>query len=712
MPASRSTPPVVAIIVPPGGNVAYPSLAPASLKGYLERSGVPVALHDLNILGFHDVGSPTSVNGLLARLASKADALRREFADHPDVLHQIDFFGALSPTARAALYDIPARLRSRDVFADERAYTVALQHLALLGDLIELVYFPLRFLPGSILGGMFVRVRDLSALLTTETPYDEVVERALSALDWNSCDIVGLSAFSFDQLVFAVRMARRIRALAPHVATILGGNCLSESEVPPALRAFLLHHFEAVVTGDGELPLLRFVEHVRNGRSLTEVPNAVFLSDGTVQQSALRYKYRFEADSAPDFDGLPMDRYLLPVPVLPFRFSNGCDWGRCTFCSESADRGPISSRRAYAELPAVTVADHLARLRERWGAEIFVNCSSLVTAQGCIDIATAVRSAGLPVQWFAMVRAELAFTAAAIRTCASGGASALNFGIESFHPRVNRAMKKGINLQEVPGILGGFRAAGVTVTTYTMANYPGETLEEFEYHLARLEANIDNTDIVFKSNFMMVTEAPVFAEAAQLRGRRDLERAERLRDDVFPVYLLPDETTGGQEYRWPDDHLEEKLDGYHRMLLRLVARRPMYFDRRLEIASHCRFWEPEYNMIAKQLGSRRMLPGLSLDDLLAGDVALAEDVTVEELGEDCFAITSPERTMCLYYDGIVGTLLCELAAGRTFAEALGCVIEFRKPSADEVLNLYNEVHMRLRELGLLHASVPAAALMP
>ena len=77
-----------------------------------------------------------------------------------------------------------------------------------------------------------------------------------------------------------------------------------------------------------------------------------------------------------------------------------------------------------------------------------------------------------------------------------------------------------------------------------------------------------------------------------------------------------------------------------------------------------------------------------------------------------FAVSAPDRGICLYYDAVAGTLLQELALGRSFAQAMQHVLDFRRPTAEEVLTLYNEVHVRLRELEMLcvSASVPVGAL--
>ena len=36
---------------------------------------------------------------------------------------------------------------------------------------------------------------------------------------------------------------------------------------------------------------------------------------------------------SPDFDGLPLERYLAPELVLPLATSHGCYHGKCAFCN-------------------------------------------------------------------------------------------------------------------------------------------------------------------------------------------------------------------------------------------------------------------------------------------------------------------------------------------------------------------------------------------
>ncbi len=694
-----------AVVVPPGGQFAYPSLAPASLKGYLAAYGVHTDILDLNIQCFNDVLSRRNVARLFFQLDQRATEIQKEFEGQHDVPHFVRYMLGLSEQETESFYDIRQKLQETERFCHPTAYYIALQRFSQLALLIDLVYAPVRFLPGSIFNGVFGSVQEIDEILALETPYDWSFSQKIDIVDWQSYCVIGFSAFSFDQVIFAARSVNRIRERNPEAKFVLGGNCLGESYIPDKLKRILIEKFDVVVAGDGELPFLRCVEFALGRIDQSEIPNAYFYEQGALRENAEGYKYQFEHDTRPDFSGTPMDLYPLPGQVLPFRFSNGCEWGKCTFCSESADRGELSSWLAYKEVPEDRVASHISELKEKWGASVFINCSSLVTARGCKIISQAFENKQLNVQWFAMVRAEKAFDEQTLRRCAAGGASAFNFGIESFHPVINRRMKKGVNLRRVPALLKTALEMKITVTLYSLVNFPGETVDQYQYHLEQLEKNFNNIDILFQSVFMLVMEAPIYQNAADYDIRFDQERVDRLLNQTSPVYLLPDDHSGSPAYRQKDDSLDEKLDMYYHFLLRIILKRPLYFDRCFEIASKLPYWEPEYNMLSKQLPDYEVPPAYSLTDLINGQVTLSREVQLEQLENGVWSVALPSQSLVMYYTAFTGQLLWNIHQGASFQGAFQYVVDEMDPSALDVLELYENIHRKLRFLGALEIKV-------
>ncbi len=691
-----------AVVVPPGGQFAYPFLAPASLKGYLAVHGIHTDYLDLNILGFNDVLSRENVEQLFSRLSERAPDIREKHVDHPDVLHFIDTMLRMPAQQTRFFFDIRQQLQDSNRFIHPTAYYVALQHFSQLALLINLVYAPVRFLAGSVYNGVFGCVQEVEDILALETPYDSSFSERIKQIDWPSYCVIGFSAFSFDQLMYAVRSVQQIRDFSPEATLVLGGNCLGESTIPAPLKRILVDKFDVIIAGDGELPFLRCVEYAQGRINRSEIPNAYYKDRGELRENKQVYKYKFEHDTRPDFSGAPMDQYPLPGRVLPFRFSNGCEWGKCTFCSESADRGALSSWLAYKEVPEDRVANHIRELNKKWDASVFINCSSLVTARGGAVMSRAFQEAKLDVQWFAMVRAEKAFDEKTLELCAAGGGSAFNFGIESFEPEINRRMKKGVNLKRVPALLKTAREEGITVTVYSLVNYPGETIQQYQYHLEQLEQNFANIDILFQSVFMLVMDAPIYQDAEKHGVSFEQHRVDQLLNQVSPIYLLPDDRSGDAAYRQEGDSLDEKLELYYEFLLRMILRQPLYFDRRFEISSRTPYWEPEYNMLSRELEGYQEPPAYSLADMIEGQVSLSSEVQLTKLNSGVWSVVLPEQSLIFYFTALTGQLLWNLRQGASFQDAFERMLEEMDPSALEVLEVYENLHRQLRFAGALN----------
>lgn len=696
----------VEFVVAPGAAFSFPPLAPASIKGHLEAEGAVVAIHDVNIAAFTNVCSDAMVDHYFEVIRKRERELRDLAASAPDKQHFLDHVLALNATQIDQLRGLPGRLRDLPTFLHDTAYSALLHDLAIFEQIVELAYYPIQFLPGSLIGGMFARCRTLAELLTATTPYDATVDRALAARDWAEADIIAFTAFSFDQLVFSMRMADRLRPLAPHALFVLGGNILVESTIPESFQQSALERFDVMIVGDGEQPMSQLREHVHLDRPLSAVANAVWLDGSAIRQSTTNYKFRYDTAGQPDFDGYHLDEYPMPGLVLPFRFSNGCDWGRCTFCAESADRGEMSSRLVYTETPAEAACEHMTELRDRWGAEALLNCSSQITAAGCAEIGEAIEAAGLDLRWAAMVRSENGWSDERIQQAAAGGSRALNFGIESFVPRINRLMKKGVNLRSTVHQLSEFRRNNVAVTLYTLMNYPTETLDEYREHLRVVEENIDAFDHVFKNIFMLVADAPAVAELAKLGVEVPEQRIEDLSNGEFPYYMIPNDRSSthyssGYAFRWEGDQLEEKDDEHHRMLLRLIEQRPMYFDRHLEIASHRKWWQPEYVMIDDRHANTAQLPGLTYHELLDASISLSPGAVLQRLDRGLGVITLGRRPAAFYLSSMEADFLELVFAKQPGTAAMQAVVDRYQPTAQQLVQLYHTVHGRLRSVELI-----------
>src|SRR5262249_5985915 len=106
---------------------------------------------------------------------------------------------------------------------------------------------------------------------------------------------------------------------------------------------------------------------------------------------------------APDFDGLPLDRYLSPRLTLPYDPTRGCYCGKCTFCHYGlAEVGTAS----YRERAVETVVAHLGDLSARHGTRYFYLSQDSVAPKTIVKLADALADAGLDLRWATDLKPE------------------------------------------------------------------------------------------------------------------------------------------------------------------------------------------------------------------------------------------------------------------------------------------------------------------
>ncbi len=171
-----------------------------------------------------------------------------------------------------------------------------------------------------------------------------------------------------------------------------------------------------------------------------------------------------------DFAGLP---YFAPARIIPYNFSTGCPWKRCTFCPERAEDG------RYRGLPPAGALAELASLIR--GPE---TCARGGEAAGLLHFtdnelspaylrALAFAPPGLPWYGFARFTRELA-EADFCRRLAASGCVMLQLGLESGDQGVLDAVGKGTELPEIEAALRNLREAGIGAFVYVLFGTPEE----------------------------------------------------------------------------------------------------------------------------------------------------------------------------------------------------------------------------------------------
>ncbi len=490
----------VVLVFPPQGHFTQPYLSLPSLKAYLNQNGIEdVSQLDVNIEAYDHFLSAERLarslervraNDRLAELEAQ-DALRFSGMERYQTLSEIALVGEYVVDS---IEEAKRVLRSRDEFYDYKRYLWA-------GRTVEqgLRLFSAEFWPTRLTAHGFVtrhRVERSQEILAAvddeaENPFlDYFREHTLPRIQELDPDLIGISLTFPSQAIPTLTLAKLIKRWKPEVHVTLGGGLLAYVGHKLAERREVWDLVDSFVLLEGERPLLQLCEVVAGERRIEDVTNIVWCgSDGRTRVNPQETPLDIKTLPTPDFDGLPLERYLSPELVLPLAATRGCYWGKCVFCTLYTVIGPGYRGRTIDQ----TVED-IRVLQQRHGTSSFYIAIEDLPPNMAKAFPRAILDAGLEINWWCDARLEHeVFDQEVCDELAASGCKRIAFGYESASTRVLERMCKGIDPDASLELIRRVRKAGISVTLYVMIGFPTETREEA---LRTLRTVMENRDVI------------------------------------------------------------------------------------------------------------------------------------------------------------------------------------------------------------------------
>ena len=417
----------IVLIHPPAALPCQPAPAPALLAGRLRAAGARVRVVDANVEALH---------GLIMgpRLEDAVEtSQRRALGQRERSLEQL--------TSRAA-YENRDRHHNA-VSALRQVLRLAAgpdsDHIPDLAQYTHLVRSPMR--SGDLLA---------AAADPDDSPYAAYTAALARELADAPPRVVGLSVGYLHQALPAMAMAGALRRVLPaSTRVVMGGALLGcwQGRLDPG---GLAPSVDRVFFGDGAAPLL-------------EEAGLPLPAPGVL------------AAAEPDFSDSPWDLYLAPGRILPMATSEGCFWGRCSYCPEAVARTPFELHHGDA------LARVLERLWSETGASL-IHLSDSAVPPTCLEQLSRQR---WPLSWYGFTRFHPALAQPEVaRGLRASGCRVLQLGLESGSPAVLRRLNKGITPDLASRVLRALGEAGVPVYLYIMFGVPGETEADAEQTMA------------------------------------------------------------------------------------------------------------------------------------------------------------------------------------------------------------------------------------
>jgi len=459
----------VALLYPPTCDPTAPYLAVPTLSGWLRAHGHEVLPIDANLEGWEHLLSKPELTRLASRLEERRQSLEQKPAlDHSDQLAYAALLNAAADArqAPAEIADALAVFRDPDRFYQRADYAAAVRVVESAQRLISAAYTPL--------GLDFVAYRTPFSLMNaSEIARDAAPDRdpfhaaflgIAERIAASGCQLVGLSVAFPGQIQPAFSLAYTLRQRLPELYITVGGPALTQMllRLKPEALEHALGPFDSAVAYEGEFALLELIAALERG----ERPRGLIKGRTVEDMSQL---------PGPDFEGLPLDRYLAPELVLPYDPTRGCYWGVCTFCHYGlAEVGTARHR----ERPVEQVLDQLTALQGKHGTRIFYFSQDAFAPRVAGQIARGIAERGLELRWATDMRPERSLSPERCAELVRGGALSAALGVESASPRVLSLIDKGIRVEDMQRVIENLSQAGMAVEAMCFSDFPTESYRE------------------------------------------------------------------------------------------------------------------------------------------------------------------------------------------------------------------------------------------
>ncbi|PIR01784.1 MAG: radical SAM protein [Nitrospinae bacterium CG11_big_fil_rev_8_21_14_0_20_45_15] len=484
------------LIFPSQWYPTQPYLSTPYLTAYLRSKGWEVEQRDFNIESYDHFLSAPVINGLAGKIERKLETMRakKTFSIKDKTMMDVLATGLkFSSVIAGQVEDAKKVLRTPERFFDFNAYRQADLIIKSALKLVSDVYAPTVFNLSTFESGTRAEestFRAAESARDAETnPFIDLYDQVLlKTEDWSSYQVVGISIVGISQIIPGLTLARMLKERYPALHITLGGPIFSvNSNQLLGKPEFFKEFCHSVVTFEGEEPLNRLLCALKAGDSLATVPNLIYVEKDEVRINPERVEMRFEEIPPPTFDGLPMDKYLSPYPIIPILQSRGCYWGKCTFCTHSYVYG-----HRYGKQKTMQMVSEIAAHSKRYKTKYFTFSDEAVSPHSLNDVSDALIEQGVEIKSLALLKFEKVMDDTLFRKIKKAGFIFLMYGLESANDRVLALIDKGTTKEAEHDVLMRSHNAGIWNHAFLFFGFPTETRDEAQETIDFLKNNLES----------------------------------------------------------------------------------------------------------------------------------------------------------------------------------------------------------------------------
>lgn len=490
------------LVHPPQFALYAPFLAIPTVTAYVRDQGYQCDQWDLNLMVNREFLSPVWLQRCARRIQERegeasSDASRQALDDLDAVCDQLP--GALHA------------LKQRENLLDDDVLLWAFGTIDKAYSIINAAYSPTEISYNLNMRYEMDRFDDIEAAIRDEdeNPYlalyrETFVPRIIEA----GYDLVGIGMAFDEQLVPALSLARVIQDMAPEIHVVGGGTLLTKLSGPLQRLGRLFSPLDSAILYEGETPIVALIEHLQGNGSAEEVPNLLWRDGETLKLNTLMSEDVAELPP-PDFEGFPLDSYLLPEVIFPMLTTRGCYWKKCGFCTHHHSYG-----WRYRVRNKNSLVDDVQSLRDRFDARYFYFVDEAVPPAMLKVLAEYGSSPeGQGIHWFGDMRFEKPLTDPEFcDNLRDGGCRVLIFGMESANQRVLDHMLKGVKVETMSGALKAMHEADIFSIVMFFVGFPTESLQEARDTVNFIQEHREYVGAYAQGHFSLLEGSPVHVE--------------------------------------------------------------------------------------------------------------------------------------------------------------------------------------------------------
>jgi radical SAM superfamily enzyme YgiQ (UPF0313 family) len=280
-------------------------------------------------------------------------------------------------------------------------------------------------------------------------------------------DLFGFSTIC-SSYPLTLRIAKEVKCLHPEAVIALGGPQASVVD-GPTMRAYPF--VDLILRGEAEHTLPAVLDAQMSGRQPGLIPGVTYRLNGRVMRN----------DNAPlilDLDALPFPAYHLyphtkACSYLPLELGRGCPFA-CTFCSTN----DFFRRKFRLKTPQHMLAE-MRRVKQDYGIQTFdlVHDMFTVDRKRVVAFCEALLESGEKFHWGCSARTDC-IDDELIELLSQAGCSGLFFGIETGSPRLQRIVKKDLDLLQAAERVRTCDRFEIKTAVSLITGFPEENMDD------------------------------------------------------------------------------------------------------------------------------------------------------------------------------------------------------------------------------------------